>query len=218
MKTLIPMNEFGLMADTKGLVRVDSRFVAERLGKEHKHVLRDIRNLLDTIEDPDFRESNFGLSKYVSEQGHKKPCYLLTRDAFTLLVMGYNSKEAIAFKIAYIARFNAMEHQLKTLQHNREMHPQLMEAIRMAQEDPKPYHYSNELNMLNRIVIGMTAKQFREKHGLDKDEPIRPHMTTEQLELMDRLQQIDCGLVLSIPDYHQRQAKLEWVAAQLKAA
>ena len=218
MKTLIPMNEFGLMADTKGLVRVDSRFVAEKLGKEHNHVLRDIRNLIANIDDKDYILSNFGQCNYTNEKGTRQPCYLLTRDAFTLLVMGYNSKEAIDFKIAYIARFNAMEHQLKALQDNREMHPQLMEAIRMAQEDPKPYHYSNELNMLNRIVIGMTAKQFREKHGLDKDEPIRPHMTTDQLELMDRLQQIDCGLVLSIPDYHQRQAKLEWVAEQLKAA
>ena len=46
MKQLIPVNEFGLMADTQGFVRVDSRFVAEKLGKEHNHVLRDIRNLV----------------------------------------------------------------------------------------------------------------------------------------------------------------------------
>ena len=218
MKTLIPMNEFGLMADTKGLVRVDSRFVAERLGKEHNHVLRDIRGLLNNIDDEQYRLSNFGQSSYINDQGHKQPCYLLTRDAFTLLVMGYNSKEAVAFKIAYIARFNAMEHQLKALQGNREMHPQLMEAIRLAHKDPKPYHYSNELNLLNRIVIGMTAKEYRVKHGLPKDEPIRPHMTTEQLKLMDRLQQFDVGFVVSIPDYNERRTKLEWCAAQLTAA
>ena len=218
MKQLIPVNEFGLMADTQGFVRVDSRFVAEKLGKEHNHVLRDIRNLVANIDDKDYILSNFGQCSYTNEKETRQPCYLLTRDAFTLLVMGYNSKEAIAFKIAYISQFNAMEHQLKALQDNREMHPRLMESIRLSQEAPKPYHYSNELNMLNRLVIGMTAKQFREKHGLPKDEPIRPHMTIEQLEVMDKLQQIDCGLVLSITDYHQRQAKLEWVASQLIAA
>lgn len=218
MKSLIPMNEYGLMADTKGLVRVDSRFIAERLGKDHNHVLRDIRALLNNIDDEQYRLSNFGQSSYINDQGRKQPCFLLTRNAFTLLVMGYNSKEAVDFKRAYIDCFNDMEHKLDALKGNRDMHPQLMEAIRMAHENPKPYDYSNELDMLNRIVIGMTAKQYRAAHGLAKKEPIRPHLTADELELMDKLQQFDCGFVLSIPDYHERKAKLEWCASQIRNA
>lgn len=220
MKTLIPLNEFGLMADSKGLVRVDSRFVAERFGKNHKDVLRLIRQICsdESGYSREFTERNFAPSKYTDPTGRKLPCYMLTREGFAVVVMGFTGQEADRFKEWFINRFMAMERQLKALQDNREMHPQLMESIRLSHKDPMPYHYSNELNMLNRIVIGMTAKEYREKHGLRKDEPIRPHMTTEQLKLMDRLQQIDCGLVLSIPDFKERRTKLEWCVAQMKAA
>ena len=67
-------------------------------------------------------------------------------------------------------------------------------------------------------VEGMSAKEFREAYGLRKDEPIRPYMTTDQLKLMDCLQQFDVGFVVSIPDYKERRTKLEWCAAQLTAA
>ena len=220
MKTLIPLNEFGLMADTKGLVRVDSRFVAERFDKEHKNVLRIINGICseESGYSREFTELNFEPSKYVDPTGRKLPCYMLTREGFAVVVMGFTGPEADRFKEWFVNRFKEMERLLKALQGNREMHPQLMEAIRLAHKDPKPYHYSNELNMLNRIVIGMTAKEYRVKHGLPKDEPIRPHMTTEQLKLMDRLQQFDVGFVVSIPDYNERRTKLEWCAAQLTAA
>ena len=220
VKSLIPMNEFGLMADTKGLVRVDSRFVADRFGKEHKNVLRIINGICseESGYSWEFTELNFEPSRYFDSTGRKLPCYMLTREGFAVVVMGFTGPEADRFKEWFVNRFKEMEHQLKALQCNREMHPRLMEAIRMAHENPQPYHYSNELNMLNRIVIGMTAKEFREKHSLQKDEHIRPHMTTEQLEPMDRLQQVDCGFVLSIPDFKERRAKLEWYAAQMMAA
>ena len=220
MKILIPLNEFGLMADTKGLVRVDSRFVAERFDKEHKNVLRIINGICseESGYSREFTKLNFEPSKYVDPTGRKLPCYMLTREGFAVVVMGFTGPEADRFKEWFVNRFKEMERLLKALQGNREMHPQLMEAIRLAHKDPKPYHYSNELNMLNRIVIGMTAKEYRVKPGLPKDEPIRPHMTTEQLKLMDRLQQFDVGFVVSIPDYNERRTKLDWCAAQLTAA
>ena len=218
MKTLIPLNEFGLMADTKGLVRVDSRFVAERFDKEHKNVLRIINGICseESGYSREFTKLNFEPSKYVDPTGRKLPCYMLTREGFAVVVMGFTGPEADRFKEWFVNRFKEMERQLKALQGNREMHPRLMEAICLAHEDPKPYHYSNELNMLNRIVTGMSAKEFREAYGLRKDEPIRPYMTTDQLKLMDCLQQFDVGFVVSIPVFPERRAKLEWCARQLR--
>jgi len=220
MKSLIPMNECGLMADTKGMVRVDSRFVAERFGKEHKNVLRIIKGICsdESGYSQEFTELNFEPSKYLDPTGRRLPCYMMTREGFALVVMGFTGPEADRFKEWFINRFKAMERQLIALQGNRDMHPVLTDAIRMAHVVPKPYHYSNELNMLNRIVIGMTAKKYREAYGLSKDEPIRAHMTADQLELMDYLQRMDCGLVLSEPDIHKRQAKLEWCAMERRAA
>ena len=89
---------------------VTSLDVAETFEKEHKHVLRNIRELACSDE---FRQSNFGPSSYVNEQNKKQPMVIMTRNGFTLLAMGYTGELAIKFKEAYIKQFNAMEKALR---------------------------------------------------------------------------------------------------------
>lgn len=95
----------------KDVPAVTSLQVAEHFGKEHKHVLRDIRIILEADEDG-FGESNFGLSTYLTEQNKEMPMYVMSKDGFVLLVMGYTGPEAMRMKKAYIARFNDMERKL----------------------------------------------------------------------------------------------------------
>ena len=64
MKELIPMNEFGMMADKDSVARIDSRMIAEVFGKQHSHVMRDIRNLHNAGMNEEFRQSNFGQSNH----------------------------------------------------------------------------------------------------------------------------------------------------------
>ena len=85
--------------------------VAETFGKEHYHVIEDIRNLSASISSPDI-SGLFSESYYVATNGKKNPMYYMTRDGFTLLVMGYTGEKAIKFKLAYIKQFNAMENAL----------------------------------------------------------------------------------------------------------
>lgn len=83
-----------------------SRKVAEVFEKEHRHVLEAIRKM----EIPEyFNEPNFRLVEYIDQKGEKRPEYLITRDGFVLLAMGFTGKKAMQFKIAYIEAFNAME-------------------------------------------------------------------------------------------------------------
>ena len=91
--------------------RVSSRTIAEAFGKNHPHVLRKIKELVASCPD-EFSQSNFGLADYYDEQGKPRPNYLLTRDAFSLLVMGFTGPEALSWKLRYIEAFNAMEHEL----------------------------------------------------------------------------------------------------------
>ena len=212
MKELIPMDDYGVFADTSDTARANSLIVAQMFEKEHKDVLKSIRNL-DCSEE--FRLRNFAPSSYINEQGKKQPCVNMTRDGFTFLVMGYRGKKAARFKEAYIRRFNEMESFIRTLVATRQDFPELTENIKLLHDSPRPYHFSNECDMINRLVTGMTAKQFRETHGLKKGETIRPHLTDEQIWLMNALQKADIGLLISTPIYEERKRRLEWYKAKL---
>ena len=101
----------------KDVPAVTSLQVAESFEKEHKNVLRDIEAILPQVPEK-FVKLNFELYEYPIETGigtRMAKSYLLSKDAFTLLTMGYTGEKAMAFKVAYIARFNEME---KALQAN----------------------------------------------------------------------------------------------------
>lgn len=99
--------------ESNGKLVTSSRNVAEAFGKEHKHVMRDIRDILASC-DRDFGQSNFGPSYYLNEQNKEQPEFLLTRDGCMLLIMGYTGEKALKIKTAYIKRFNEMEATLKS--------------------------------------------------------------------------------------------------------
>lgn len=212
MKELIPKNEYGLFADKKDIVRVDSLYVAEFFEKNHKEVLRDIRNIAapNSGLSKEFAERNFALGSYKDKQNKKRPCYYLTRDGFTILVMRYTGKKALRFKELYIRRFNEMEELIKSLVKARTEFPLLTENIKLLHEKPKPYHFSNECDMINRIVLGKSAKQFRLENNLEKGTSIRPYLTEIQINLIEKLQKVDIGLLVAFPNYEDRKRHLEW--------
>jgi Rha family phage regulatory protein len=200
------MNEFGL-TEQKGQAVVDSRYVAQEFQKRHDNVLKDIQNL-DCSDN--FRLLNFEESSYKNNQNKKQPCYLMTRDGFMFLVMGYRGKKAASIKEFYIHEFNAMEEFITDVITARKEFPLLTDNIKMLHDEPKHYHFSNECNLINQVALGMTAKKFRELHGLGKTDSIRPFLSPEQIKLVDILQKVDIGLLVSIPDYQQRKRMLEW--------
>jgi Rha family phage regulatory protein len=80
--------------------------IAEKFKKEHRNVLRDIRNLIDMDKNTQLR---FELSEYKDSTGRSLPIYIMDRDAFSILAMGFTGKRAFLWKLDYIAAFNAME-------------------------------------------------------------------------------------------------------------
>lgn len=128
------MNDLIDVHTEKGMLVTTSRNVAEVFGKEHKHVLRDIENVIAQLPKGQSPDLGSGLNKpfeqpsdltsglfirsvYQPEpNGRSYPEYLITRDGLTLLVMGYTGEKAMTFKLAYIQRFNEMEALLKEQQ------------------------------------------------------------------------------------------------------
>lgn len=86
-----------------------SRQIAENFEKNHNHVLRDIDSLKKDV-------SNFGQMLFETtapdSYGREQRAYLMNRDGFTLLAMGFTGKAALEWKLKYIAAFNEMEKKL----------------------------------------------------------------------------------------------------------
>lgn len=207
--TLVKNDNFGVTT-LDGVPVVSSRKISDNFGKRHDHVLRDIQELVNSlpkIGEPNWKR-NFIESTY-KDRGKSYPEYLLTRDGFTLLAMGFTGKKAMQFKIAYINRFNEMERFIKSRNIARLEYPELTDAIKAIHDDPKFYHYSSEADMINRIVLGMSAKQFRQQRGMDKGESIRSHLTHRQAEAIQKLQRFDVGLVAIMPDFQERKKTLQ---------
>ena len=211
MKELIPKDDYGVYADMQETARVTSLDVARIFNKQHKNVIRDIEMLDCSAE---FSRLNFEPSKYKDERGKWQPCVAMTRDGFTFLVMGYRGKTAARFKEAYIARFNQMQRHIAELIDARREFPELTDAISFAYVEPKAYHFINECNMINVIVTGICTAEFRQRHGIEKGQSIRPHMTTQQIALLNALQRVDIGLLVSVPEYADRKRYLEKYATR----
>ncbi|MEN6624199.1 MAG: Rha family transcriptional regulator [Smithella sp.] len=198
------------MTEKSGIPVVSSRKVAEIFSKEHKSVLRAIENATVPTSglSEEFRQRNFVPSFYKNEQNKKQPEYLLTRDGFSFTAMGFTGKKAAQFKEAYINRFNEMESFIKNLYEAKAEFPVFTEAIMLTHEEPKHYHFSNEVDLINRIVLGMSARQFCEVKGIGKVPSIRPYLSPEQIKAIKKLQRIDIGLIVSDPDFHSRKQTL----------
>jgi Rha family phage regulatory protein len=90
---------------TSGTPCVSSLQVAEDFGKNHKDVLRAIENLAAQ----NCATKNLFIESTYENRGKNYKCYDITRDGFSLLVMGFTGKEALDWKLRYIEAFNRME-------------------------------------------------------------------------------------------------------------
>ncbi|MHB2169950.1 Rha family transcriptional regulator [Alsobacter sp. R-9] len=97
----------------EGVPVVNSRDVAEKFGKEHKNVLRDIEAIRSTRSN--LSALNWFIeTTYVDPKGETRRAFDITRQGFMLLVMGWTGPKAMDIKVLYIETFEAMEAALKS--------------------------------------------------------------------------------------------------------
>ena len=95
-----------------GELVVTSRQVAEDFGKRHSEVLRAIEDKIEI--NAILRSSKYFIeSTYIDKANRKSKEYLLTRDGFSFLVMGFTGAKADEWKLKYIEAFNKMEQAIK---------------------------------------------------------------------------------------------------------
>nr|WP_276531738.1 Rha family transcriptional regulator [Brevibacillus invocatus] len=230
--------EYGLY-ERNGRAECSSRQIAEEFSKEHKNVLRAIDEITQLKIEPSakgknvlgeeveklltggqsieqFVQENFFEHQYKDASGKRTREVLMTKEGAMLIVMGFTGRKATAVKIGLLNRFKAMERFIQSLQATKIDFPALTDAIMSAREEPKHYHFSNEINMIYRIVLGMDAKAFRAQYGLAKGEVIKPYLSLAQIQAVETLQRVDIGLIVAIPEFEKRKQTLAQYYERLK--
>jgi len=90
--------------------------------------------------------------------------------------------------------------------------PELTDAIKHRREVQGKavahYHFSNEFDLVNRVALGKSAKEFRVAHGLGADDPIRDHLTKLEIACVQALQRANTTMIDMGLDYEKRKVEL----------
>lgn len=110
--TVVNERKNNLVFESNGEIVTDSLTIASMFGKEHNNVLKDVRKQIDYA-GQEFGQVNFHQSTYINTQNKRMPKYDLTEEAFTLVAMSYNTKEAVQMKIKFIEEFKRMKQHIQ---------------------------------------------------------------------------------------------------------
>lgn len=112
------LNVFEHATDTGVIEVVDSRQVAEMIGKEHKNLLRDIAGYIETMTKSDkssqlkIEPSDFFIESTFENRGKQYPCYLLTKKGCDMVANKMTGEKGVLFTAAYVTAFEAMRKEL----------------------------------------------------------------------------------------------------------
>ncbi|EOI4674100.1 Rha family transcriptional regulator [Campylobacter jejuni] len=140
-------------------VYTTSLSVAEVFNKNHKNIIRKINE----FPKDNFTKLNFELSKYIDSTGRILPCYKITRDGFSLLVMGFTGEKAYKWKIEFIKAFNEMEKRLRNIEYEKHDKLAFRQSLgyksQLAQQKEK---YENEIKAL-KYDLEQSKNNFKDK-------------------------------------------------------
>ncbi|EIP0969758.1 Rha family transcriptional regulator [Campylobacter coli] len=166
MSALIPINNVNVVFEVVGdEIFANSLQIAEVFEKDHSNVLKAI----DKLPNDEFKSSNFKYDSYFDKKSEQRRMINLTRDAFSLLVMGFTGEKAYKWKILFIKAFNEMEKRLRNIEY--EKHDKL--AFRQSlgyksQLKQQKEHYENKIKALKYDLEKKKELSFKRK--LSKEE------------------------------------------------
>lgn len=189
------------------VLTASSRQVADKFEKEHRHVLESIDKMKEQLSTAEF-SALFMEGKYVASNGKKNKEYLMTRDGFSLLVMGFTGEKVLRWKLDYIKAFNEMEKELKRLYSERqkwEIERQkgilvrhiLTDTIKMKVTDSphKKFMYPNYTKLIYKTIFGKTVKELQEHYGVKRKESIREYVTADELKQIESMEMLVSSLI-----------------------
>lgn len=181
-----------LLESGSAKVMASSLQVAERFGKLHKNVIRDIEGIECSEE---FYRLNFEPIEYTDNRGRLQPMFRMTRDGFSLLVMGFSGTKAMHWKERYIEAFNLLEQAALVDAVERAETRGRSKTVRVAATDSYKqhgatewFHYVNNTDAIYEIIFGGSAGQLRKLWNLHPKANIRDHLSTSQLNTVIQIE------------------------------
>lgn len=150
----------------KGQLLVSSREIAKNFEKEHNDLKKRIRELENDMGEKS--HNYFSTIQYKDSLNRVQEEFLMNRDGFTLLAMGFTGKKALEWKLKYIETFNKMENALKEVYHISEtaivnnimgalenkLFTSIDERLSKYEENYRPTH-ANKISINNYIKDGL---------------------------------------------------------------
>lgn len=171
--------------------------VSEKFGKRHDNVMQSIRGLLKNEETHEM----FKKSSYIEEQNNQRyPMYLMNRDGFSLLVMGFTGKKALDWKLQYIKAFNQMESFIREKSTQTWVETRKYGKLtRKAETDTiqKLVEYAKEQGSGHAEMLYMTYSKLENKMAGVKNRDEATVKQLNDLSLMENiiLHEIDLGIM-----------------------
>lgn len=205
-----------LIKIVKGEPVVSTEVVAVEFGRDHFRVMGSIESLISSGH---LGASDFRASSYLSKQNKELPCYELTERGFLIAMPFIGGEKARDGQVRLVDSF--IEYRKKankeaSIQAERDLarveYRPMTNAIKLSKEaegkEAEHYHFSNEANLINRIVLGTTAAKFRKDNDIGKTEAIRDYLSAEQIRAITELQRADTVFINMGWDFERRKAEL----------
>ena len=187
--------------------------IAELTGKDHAKVLIDIRKMFDEL---GILTSDFSTVRKV--RGKEYDVFNLPKRETIILVSGYS----VAMRAAIVDRWQELEakelledERKASRQQARLEAPLMTKALqdaraRLGKESP-PHVFSNDYDMIYRIVLGLPAKKYKAEQGIDDKTNLRDVLSLEQIKAIEALQRLNQSMHELDYDFDKRKDKLHQV-------
>lgn len=141
---------------------IDSREVAEMVGKEHSKLLRDIRSYTEQLGQANFGQSDFFTeSTYINSQNKKMPCYQVTKKGCEFIAHKLTGVKGTEFTAKYINRFHEMEDAIKAHMPtgNELIALAVVEAQKLlAQKEEEIKQLEDSVQQMDKVITELTPK------------------------------------------------------------
>lgn len=205
-----------LIKVVKGEPVVNTDVVAAEFGREHFRVMGSIDSL---IASGHLGASDFRASSYISKQKKEIACYELTERGFLIampFIGGDKARDGQVRLVDSFIEYREKARKESLIQAERDLarveYRPMTNAIKSSREsegkEAEHYHFSNEANLINRIVLGTTSAKFRKENDIGKAEAIRDYLTAEQIRAITELQRADTVFINMGWDFEKRKTEL----------